>query len=140
LHLYNTGFKYWESGEEIQKRREINQKYTRPNLTQELIMTLYKLPSEDPDLMRFENTAFYSCSDITREITMYFGSNNKDISAMKVGKELTKLNLHTKRANGCTRYLLIKKDDFERKKDQMVERKEVKEDAKIEDEDMELPF
>ncbi|MBP1630790.1 MAG: hypothetical protein H6Q15_1683, partial [Bacteroidetes bacterium] len=141
LHLYNTGFKYWESGEEIQKRREINQKYTRPNLIRELLLKLFKVPSKDEVLLKYENAKFYTCSDITRDIILYFGSNHKDITAIKVGKELSKLDLVTKRKDGYKMYLLVKKDEFERNKDQAFELVESEVEPENEKyDDLELPF
>lgn len=121
LALYKDEYKYWETGEEIQKRREENSKYTRPNFAQELILQVFKIPTQDKDLLKFENPKFYTCAQITKELIEAFGSNHKDLIPEKVGKEITKMGLECKRSNGCKRYLLSKKDQFERNKEQEVD-------------------
>lgn len=142
LHLYNTCFKYWESGEEIQKRREINQKYTRPNLTQELLFTVFREPSNEISKRLSENAKYYSVSEITSSLISYFGANTKEITTQKVGKLLCKMSLEMKNTSNIRRYLLVKRDSIEMDRLKAYEYKP-KEELENQEEkafDDELPF
>ena len=113
LALYKKNFVYWDTNEEIAYRKDKNSKFVRPNLVRELILKYYKLPSSNPKLMRFEKAEFYSSTDVLQDIIFRFGSNHKDLTTMKIGKELSKLNLKTKTSSGIKRYLLVKKSNEE---------------------------
>lgn len=127
LALYKEGFVYWETKEEIQKRREENSKYTRPNFVKEQIDKVFKQPSKNTTLMKVENAKYYTCSDISQELILSFGFNHKELTPSKIGKELSKLNLKQKRSKGINRYLLVKKENFEINKDQEVDYDEIEE-------------
>lgn len=118
LTLYREGFVYWETKEEINLRRKENRKYARPNMIQELILRCFKLPSTQDTLARVEKALYYSSSDVLQEITNSFGCNHREFTVSKVGRELSKLNIKTKRPKGIVKYLLVKKeyDEIQREK------------------------
>ncbi|HBN04269.1 MAG TPA: hypothetical protein DD434_00565 [Bacteroidales bacterium] len=111
LALFKKDFVYWETKEEIALRKEENSKFVQPNFVKELIEKYFKQPSPNPKLMRLEKAEYYSSTDILQELIFRFGYCHKDLTAMKIGKELAKLNLTTKRIRGISKYLLIKKDN-----------------------------
>ena len=111
LALFKEGFVYWESKEEIALRKEENSKFVQPNFVKELIEKYFKLPSPNPKLIRLEKAEYYSSTDILQELIFRFGYCHKDLTAMKIGKELAKLNIQSKRIRGISKYLLIKKDN-----------------------------
>lgn len=111
LALQKEGFEYWETREEIARRKEENSKFVQPNLINELILKYYKMPSTKPSLLRVEKAEYYSSTDILQELIFRFGYCHKDLTAMKIGKELAKLNIQSKRIRGISKYLLIKKDN-----------------------------
>ena len=111
LALFKEGFVYWESKEEIALRKEENSKFVQPNFVKELIEKYFKQPSPNPKLIRLEKAEYYSSTDILQELIFRFGYCHKDLTAMKIGKELAKLNIQSKRIRGISKYLLIKKDN-----------------------------
>lgn len=111
LALQKEGFVYWETREEIARRKEENSKFVQPNFVKELIEKYFKLPSPNPKLIRLEKAEYYSSTDILQELIFRFGYCHKDLTAMKIGKELAKLNIQSKRIRGISKYLLIKKDN-----------------------------
>ncbi len=125
LALQKEGFVYWETKEEIARRRLENSKYVQVSLTKELILKYFKLPSTKPSLLRVEKAEFYSCSDIMQDITYNISYSNKEITTVKIGKELSKLNPRTKMSNGIKRYLLVKKENYEIAKEKEVDFDEI---------------
>lgn len=121
LALQKEGFVYWETKEEIARRRLENSKYVQVSLTKELILKYYKLPSTKKELIKIEKAEFYSCSDIMQDITYNISYSNKEITTVKIGKELSKLNPRTKILNGIKRYLLVKKELHEIAKEKEVD-------------------
>lgn len=125
LALQKEGFEYWETREEIARRRLENSKYVQVSLTKELILKYFKLPSTKKELMKIEKAEFYSCSDIMQDITYNISYSNKEITTVKIGKELSKLNPRTKMSNGIKRYLLVKKENYEIAKEKEVDFDEI---------------
>ena len=83
------------------------------------------MPSTKPSLLRVEKAEFYSCSDIMQDITYNISYSNKEITTVKIGKELSKLNPRTKMSNGIKRYLLVKKENYEIAKEKEVDFDEI---------------
>jgi hypothetical protein len=79
------------------------------------------MPSTKPSLLRVEKAEFYSCSDIMQDITYNISYSNKEITTVKIGKELSKLKTKTKILNGIKRYLLVKKELHEIAKEKEVD-------------------
>ncbi len=102
-------------------RKEENSKFVQPNFVKELIEKYFKQPSPNPKLIRLEKAEYYSSTDILQELIFRFGNNHKDLTTLKIGRELSKLNIETKVLNGIKRYKLIKKENFEIAKEKEVE-------------------
>lgn len=116
LHLYNNGYKYWEIGQEIEKRKEENKKFTRANITEELFYMCFKAPADSPQKRLIEGAKFFSVAEIAIRINDIFGSYNKEITSQKIGRLLCKSKYLCKNSKNIKRYLLVELNSFDREK------------------------
>lgn len=117
-HLYKKGFKYWEAGEEIKKRKEINKEFRESNLTEELFFKYYKKPTQADIERQSICLKYLSATDIKIKLCQTWGINSNDVSNNTLGKILTEYNFQKKIIKGIRRYIVMEKTDSEIKDDQ----------------------
>jgi hypothetical protein len=112
-HLYKEGFKYWEAGEEIKKRKEINKEFRESNLTEELFFKYYKKPTQADIERQSICLKYLSATDIKIKLCQTWGINSNDVSNNTLGKILTEYNFQKKIIKGKRLFVsLSKKGDY----------------------------
>lgn len=117
-HLYKTGFKYWEAGEEIQKRKEINKEFRESNLTEELFFKYYKKPTQEQIDNQSFSLRYLTVTDIKIKLCQTWGVNSNEVTINHLGRILTENNFIKKTQMGIRRYIVVEKSEIEIRENQ----------------------
>lgn len=117
-YLYKKGFKYWEAGEEIQKRKEINKEFRESNLTEELFFKYYKKPSLEDIERKSLYLKYLTVTDIKIKLSEGWGINANEVYGNLIGRILNENNFIKKTIKGIRRYAVMEKTDTEIKDEQ----------------------
>lgn len=117
-YLYKSGFKYWEAGKEIQKRKEINKEYRESNITEELFFKYYKKPTQEQIDNKSLSLRYLTVTDIKVKLCQTWGVNSNEISINNIGRLLIEHDFIKKVKKGIRRYIVIEKSDIEIREDQ----------------------
>lgn len=117
-HLYKKGFKYWEAGEEIQKRKEINKEFRESNLTEELFFKYYKKPTPADIERQSLCLKYLTVTDIKIKLSEGWGINANEVYGNLIGRILNEYGFIKKTINGIRRYAVMEKTDTEIKGEQ----------------------
>lgn len=117
-HLYKKGFKYWEAGEEIKKRKEINKEFRESNLTEELFFKYYKKPTQADIERQSICLKYLTVTDIKIKLSEGWGINANEVYGNLIGRILNEYGFIKKTINGIRRYAVMEKTDSEIKGEQ----------------------
>jgi len=96
--LYQQGFQFWFSREEIMKLQEHNRQFEAPKLEQELISERFRLPGSG------EQGEFVTSTYILQAIS---GNLTQKLNANKVGRAMTDLGFKRMRSHGERGYIVV---------------------------------
>ncbi len=96
--LYNSGFRYWFSDEEIELQNQHNRQFEAPRLEQELVDLYFRKPTEE------EGGEFVSVARALQLISCNIGQK---LSAMKIGKAFSDLGFQKVRTNRSRGFIAI---------------------------------
>ena len=101
LHLWQSGFPYWFTREEIDELNRHNEQFEVPNMEAELILRHYRHPSEG------EMGHFKTATDILERCNY---AMKKPLSVSKIGQAMKRLGFISSRAsNGRRGYIVIER-------------------------------
>jgi predicted P-loop ATPase len=116
--LLQEGFKYWESGEEILTRKQINRTYRETTMAEELFNKYYRKPTPEETQQNNPSVKFLTATDIKVHLSQHYGVATTDISVIKVGFILTEGEFEKKTIKGQKRYTIFEKSKYEIEEEQ----------------------
>ena len=96
--LYQQGFQFWFSQQEIQQLSAHNANYETPHSEYELIMKLFRKPTGN------ELGEFYTCTDILAALNSF---QIKDLTSNQIGRAMAALGFNRVRSNKERGYLVV---------------------------------
>ena len=109
--LYQEGFQYWFSSEEIQQLTQHNRQFETVNLERELVDTYFRKPSE------YESGEFMP---VSRALQIIGGSISQRLSDRKIGHAFTELGFTFRRTNTSRGYIVVQRSGLEIKEHQKM--------------------
>lgn len=117
LALHKDNFKYWETKEDIEKRKKKNEEYVITDPVLEMLNLNFTFPEPKEDTSPYNRPQYYTSTEVLDIIQKKRIINHKEINTLKIGRALSRLNLEVRKSNGCKRYLLSEKSDIEKNRD-----------------------
>ena len=96
-HLYQSGYRYWFTKEEIIELNQHNHQFEAPRLERELVNTYFRKPAKD------ESGVFMTVARAIQIIGIYI---SQKLSAIHVGRAFTELGFQRKRLHKERGYLV----------------------------------
>ena len=109
--LYQQGFRYWFSSEEIQQLTQHNRQFETVNLERELVDTYFRKPGE------YESGEFMP---VSRALQIIGGSISQRLSDRKIGHAFTELGFTFRRTNTSRGYIVVQRSGLEIKEHQKM--------------------
>ena len=109
--LYQQGFQYWFSSEEIQQLTQHNRQFETVNLERELVDTYFRKPGE------YESGEFMP---VSRALQIIGGSISQRLSDRKIGHAFTELGFTFRRTNTSRGYIVVQRSGLEIKEHQKM--------------------
>ena len=98
LALYESGFQYWFTKEEIQELNRHNKQFETPHLEHELVDLYFRRPT-DSELGEFMSVA--------RALQMISNGISQKLSAVNVGRAFSDLGFKRVRTNSCRGFIVV---------------------------------
>ena len=98
LALYESGFQYWFTKEEIQELNRHNKQFETPRLEHELVDLYFRKPT-DSELGEFISVA--------RALQVISNGISKKLSAVNVGRAFSDLGFKRVRTNSCRGFIVV---------------------------------
>lgn len=117
LALHKDNFKYWETKEDIEKRKKKNEEFVTTDPVLEMLNLNFTFPETEEDTSPHNKPQYYTSTEVLDIIQRKHIINHKEISTLKIGRALSRLKLEVRKSNGCKRYLLSEKSDIEKNRD-----------------------
>lgn len=121
LYLYRQGFKYWESGQEIKERKQINKAYRETTMAEELFYKYYRKPTDEEIKQKNSCIKLLTATDIKVRLSQHYGVATSDITLRKVGLILSEGEFEKKTIKGQRKFVVFEKNNYEIEEEQNLD-------------------
>lgn len=134
FQLYKNGFQYWFDSSEIEMITTNNEKYQIRNVSEELLLTYFRIPERD------ERCQYMSATEILAFINGRSGVQTNQGNVIAMGRALSKYNFERVKKGDRYVYKVVQIDSESIYKDQFQDPEDNQDSSFIDDEEQELPF